>query len=98
MVFAFNWPIVTPVTAITKLFGLTNSTGLAGDAAKVAAIVTDETLTDKRGVNVVTAKGSNVTNIGFYKEQVDKHGVRDFRESRGGEQSLEITAIMKRLF
>ncbi|CAZ84833.1 unnamed protein product [Tuber melanosporum] len=98
IVFAFNWSIVTPVTMITKLFGLTNSTGLVGDAAKAAAIATNKALTDKRGVNVVNAKGSNVTNIGFYKEQVDKHGVRDFRESHGGKQSLEITAIMKRLF
>ena len=36
-------------------------------------IAIHETLTDKRDVKVFT-KGSNVTNIGFYKEQFDKPG------------------------
>ena len=59
---------------ITELLGLTNSTGPVGDAAKAAMIAIHEALSDKRDVKVVTAKGSNVTNIGFYKEQLDKPG------------------------
>ncbi|RPB04309.1 hypothetical protein L873DRAFT_1799813, partial [Choiromyces venosus 120613-1] len=37
-------------------------------------IAIHEALTDKRDVKVVTAKGRNVNNIGFYKEQPDKPG------------------------
>ncbi|KAG0126475.1 hypothetical protein HOY82DRAFT_491739 [Tuber indicum] len=75
MVSTFNWSIVIPNTVvITELLGLTNSTGPVSDAAKAAMIAINEALTDKRDVKVVTAKGSNVTNIGFYKEQLDKPG------------------------
>ena len=37
-------------------------------------IAIHEALTDKRDVKVVTAKGSNVANTGFYKEQLDNPG------------------------
>ncbi|RPA94597.1 hypothetical protein L873DRAFT_1700991 [Choiromyces venosus 120613-1] len=74
MVSTFNWSIVIPNTVITELLGLRNSTGPVGDSTKAAMIAIHEALTDKRDVKVVTAKGSNVTNIGFYKEQPDKPG------------------------
>jgi rRNA-processing protein FCF1 len=74
MVSTFNWSIVIPNTVITELLGLTNSTGPVGDAAKAAMIAINEALTDERDVKVVTAKGSNVTKSGFYKEQLDKPG------------------------
>ncbi|PWW79037.1 hypothetical protein C7212DRAFT_167186 [Tuber magnatum] len=75
MVSTFNWSIVIPNTVvITELLGLTNSTGSVGDDAKAAMIAIHEALTDKRDVKVVTAKGNNVTSIGFYKEQLEKSG------------------------
>ncbi|KAG0639286.1 hypothetical protein HOY80DRAFT_886553 [Tuber brumale] len=75
MVSTSNWPIVIPNTVvITELLGLANRTDPVGDEAKAAMIAINEALTDKRDVKVVTAKGSNVTNIGFYKEQLDRLG------------------------
>lgn len=36
-------------------------------------------MSEKRDVKVVTAKGNNVTNIGFYKEQLERHGEDELR-------------------
>ncbi|RPB04329.1 hypothetical protein L873DRAFT_1466350 [Choiromyces venosus 120613-1] len=44
------------------------------DSAKAAIIAIHEALTDNRDVKVFTAKGCNVTNMGFYKEQFDDGG------------------------
>ncbi|PUU73083.1 hypothetical protein B9Z19DRAFT_1069268 [Tuber borchii] len=95
MVSTFNWPIVIPNTGmpilITELLGLTNSTGPVGDAAKAAMIAINEALNDKRDVKVVTAKGSNVTNIGFYKEQLDKP--RDDEQRKIDDIIIETTKL-----
>jgi len=62
---------------------LTNSTGPVGDAAKVAMIAIHEALSHKKDVKVVPTKGSNVTNIGFYKDQLDNPGDYEWREIDG---------------
>lgn len=64
---------------ITELLGLTNNTGSVGDAAKAAIIAINDAVSEKRDVKVVTAKGNNVTNIGFYKEQLERHGEDELR-------------------
>ena len=50
---------------------MTSSMGPVGNVAKAAMIAIHEALTDKRDVKVVTAKRSNMTNIGFCKEQLE---------------------------
>lgn len=58
---------------------MTNNTGSVGDAAKAAIIAINDAVSEKRDVKVVTAKGNNVTNIGFYKEQLERHGEDELR-------------------
>lgn len=58
---------------------MTNNTGNVGDAAKAAIIAINDAVSEKRDVKVVTAKGNNVTNIGFYKEQLERHGEDELR-------------------
>lgn len=53
---------------------MTNNTGSVGDEAKAAIIAINDAVSEKRDIKVVTAKGNNVTNIGFYKEQLERHG------------------------
>lgn len=67
------------VLVITELLGLTNNSGTVGDAAKAAIIAINEAVSEKRDIKVVTAKGNNVTNIGFYKEQLERHGEDELR-------------------
>lgn len=64
---------------ITELLGLTNNAGNVGDAAKAAIIAINDAVSEKRDIKVVTAKGNNVTNIGFYKEQLERHGEEELR-------------------
>ncbi|RPA98981.1 hypothetical protein L873DRAFT_1789914 [Choiromyces venosus 120613-1] len=63
--FGMGWAI------ITELLGLTNSTGPVGDSTKAAMVAIHEALTEERNVKIVTAKGSNMTNMDFYREQLD---------------------------
>ncbi|RPA90854.1 hypothetical protein L873DRAFT_1716341, partial [Choiromyces venosus 120613-1] len=111
MVSTFNWPIVIPNTVITEFLDMTNSTDPIGDSAKAAMISIHEALTDKRDVKVFTAKERNVTNIGCYKEQLDKHGhgrqrkiddiiieTTKLRGRHGDRHCLGIMAIVKRQF
>ncbi|RPA94074.1 hypothetical protein L873DRAFT_1793213 [Choiromyces venosus 120613-1] len=72
MVSTPNWSIVIPNAVITELLGLTNSTGPVGDSTKAAMVAIHEALTEEKNVKIVIAKGSNMTNMGFYREQLDE--------------------------
>lgn len=58
---------------ITELLGLNNSQGPAGELSKAAIAAIQEAVSAKQDVRVITAKGNNVTNIGFFKERLDKY-------------------------
>lgn len=64
---------------ITELLGLAKNPGVVRDTANAAIKIINDYLSEKKDIKVVTAKGNNVTNIGFYKEQLEKHGEVEIR-------------------
>ncbi|KAL7274419.1 hypothetical protein RUND412_002677 [Rhizina undulata] len=71
------WAVVIPNCVVTELHGLTRNTGNVGDNAREALKVISSAVDEKRNLKVVTAKGNNVTTVGFYKEQLNNNGTED---------------------
>lgn len=66
---------------MTELHGLGNNTGLVGDAAKSAMIAINKSIADRRDIRIITAKGSDVTKNGFFREKLE-HDPTDEDDAR----------------
>jgi len=67
-----GWTIIIPNSVVTELNGLRNNVGAVGDDAKSAMFAISQAVLDKWDVKVITAKGSNVTNSGFFREKLER--------------------------
>jgi len=67
-----GWAIIIPNSVVTELNGLRNNAGPVGDDAKSAMFAISHAVSEKRDVKVITAKGSNVTNSGFFREKLER--------------------------
>jgi len=67
-----GWPVIIPNSVITELHGLGNNLRAVSDSAKSAMIAINKALADHRDVRIITAKGSDVTKVGFYREKLER--------------------------
>jgi rRNA-processing protein FCF1 len=67
-----EWSIIVPNSVITELQGLRKNTGSVGDAAKSALITISKSVADQKDVKIITAKGSDVTKVGFFREKLER--------------------------
>ncbi|RPB22750.1 hypothetical protein L211DRAFT_869220 [Terfezia boudieri ATCC MYA-4762] len=74
MVVNNDWSVVVPNTVMTELMGL-NSSPTVGSAASNAISAIQASIVAKKDLRIITAKGSNVTNMGmgFYREKLEDH-------------------------
>ncbi|KAA8907426.1 hypothetical protein FN846DRAFT_946959 [Sphaerosporella brunnea] len=68
-----SWSVIIPNCVITELHGLGNNAGSLGDSAKSAMIAINKVIAERKDVRIITAKGSDVTKAGFYKEKLADH-------------------------
>jgi predicted ribonuclease YlaK len=59
-------------SVITELHGLGNNAGSLGDSAKSAMIAINKIIAERKDVKIITAKGSDVTKAGFFREKLEK--------------------------
>ncbi|KAF8418948.1 hypothetical protein EV426DRAFT_299395 [Tirmania nivea] len=89
MVKTNDWTVVVPNTVMTELMGL-NSSPTVGAAASNAIAAIQTSITAKKDLRIITAKGSNLTNMstnmGFYKEKLEEH-------SEGADTSIDDVII-----
>jgi predicted ribonuclease YlaK len=68
------------IAVITELHGLGNNAGSLGDSAKSAMIAINKAIAERKDVKIVTAKGNDVTKIGFFREKLER--IEDDDETR----------------
>ncbi|KAI9812741.1 MAG: hypothetical protein M1827_004497 [Pycnora praestabilis] len=64
------WNVVVPNSVITELTGLSSNTGPVSGAAEKALSTVREAVAHGKKLRIVTARGSDITSQGFYKEQI----------------------------
>lgn len=57
---------------ITELHGLGNNSGSVGDSAKSAMIAINKVIAERKDVKIITAKNSDVTKAGFFREKLER--------------------------
>jgi hypothetical protein len=57
---------------ITELHGLGKNAGSLGDSAKSAMIAINKAIADRKDVKIITARGNDLTKVGFFKEKLEK--------------------------
>ena len=57
---------------ITELHGLGNNSGSVGDSAKSAMIAINKVIAERKDVRIITAKNSDVTKAGFFREKLER--------------------------
>ncbi|KAI5777653.1 hypothetical protein EDC01DRAFT_635571 [Geopyxis carbonaria] len=67
-----GWSVVIPNCVITELHGLGNNSGPVGDSAKSAMIAINKAITEKKDVKIITAKGNDLTKVGFFREKLER--------------------------
>lgn len=61
---------------ITELHGLAKDAGSVGDSARSALIAINKVISERKDLKIITAKNSDLTKIGFFREKLDR-GVDD---------------------
>ncbi|KAF8249141.1 hypothetical protein K440DRAFT_526131, partial [Wilcoxina mikolae CBS 423.85] len=67
-----GWSLTSDVIVITELHGLGNKSGSVGDSAKSAMIAINKAIAELKNVRVITAKNSDVTRAGFFREKIKR--------------------------
>jgi predicted ribonuclease YlaK len=60
------------MVVITELHGLGHNFGSVGDSAKAAIITINKVITERKDVRIITAKNSDVTKAGFFREKLER--------------------------
>ncbi|KAF2456476.1 hypothetical protein BDY21DRAFT_287627 [Lineolata rhizophorae] len=67
-----EWSVVVPNSVVTELHGLAKNKDQSGFAAEKAIETISLARNQRMNIRILTAKGNDITNQGFYKEQIEE--------------------------